>query len=248
MKAYAKTDVGAQRNTNQDFVYFSLEPVGKLPNVFIVADGMGGHKAGDYASRYSVEIFLDSVRNSAQKDTISILQEGISVANESLIARAKESIEREGMGTTFVVTTVIDHSLYIANVGDSRLYLIGSDSITQVTRDHSLVEFMIDNGEIDRKDARLHEKKNIITKAIGADTEVAPDIFEVEYDKFDKVLLCSDGLSNMMEDDEIMRIANGSGSVEERVLALIDKANENGGKDNISVVLLEPGDEEVTVC
>ena len=248
MKAYAKTDVGAQRNTNQDFVYFSLEPVGKLPNVFIVADGMGGHKAGDYASRYSVETFLDSVRNSAQKDTISILQEGISVANESLIARAKESIEREGMGTTFVVTTVIDHSLYIANVGDSRLYLIGSDSITQVTRDHSLVEFMIDNGEIDRKDARLHEKKNIITKAIGADTEVAPDIFEVEYDKFDKVLLCSDGLSNMMEDDEIMRIANGSGSVEERVLALIDKANENGGKDNISVVLLEPGDEEVTVC
>lgn len=248
MKAYAKTDVGAQRNTNQDFVYFSLEPVGKLPNVFIVADGMGGHKAGDYASRYSVETFLDSVRNSAQKDTISILQEGISVANESLIARAKESIEREGMGTTFVVTTVIDHSLYIANVGDSRLYLIGSDNITQVTRDHSLVEFMIDNGEIDRKDARLHEKKNIITKAIGADTEVAPDIFEVEYDKFDKVLLCSDGLSNMMEDDEIMRIANGSGSVEERVLALIDKANENGGKDNISVVLLEPGDEEVTVC
>lgn len=248
MKAYAKTDVGAQRNTNQDFVYFSLEPVGKLPNVFIVADGMGGHKAGDYASRYSVETFLDSVRNSAQKDTISILQEGISVANESLIARAKESIEREGMGTTFVVTTVIDHSLYIANVGDSRLYLIGSDSITQVTRDHSLVEFMIDNGEIDRKDARLHEKKNIITKAIGADTEVAPDIFEVEYDEFDKVLLCSDGLSNMMEDDEIMRIANGSGSVEERVLALIDKANENGGKDNISVVLLEPDDEEVTVC
>lgn len=248
MKAYAKTDVGAQRNTNQDFVYFSLEPVGKLPNVFIVADGMGGHKAGDYASRYSVETFLDSVRNSTQKDTISILQEGISVANESLIARAKESIEREGMGTTFVVTTVIDHSLYIANVGDSRLYLIGSDNITQVTRDHSLVEFMIDNGEIDRKDARLHEKKNIITKAIGADTEVAPDIFEVEYDKFDKVLLCSDGLSNMMEDDEIMRIANGSGSVEERVLALIDKANENGGKDNISVVLLEPGDEEVTVC
>lgn len=246
MKAYAKTDIGAKRNTNQDYVFCSMQSVGNLPNLFIVADGMGGHKAGDFASRFTVETFLESVKNSEEENPISIIEEAIKAANFSLIEKSYESIDREGMGTTLVVATIIDKSIYIANVGDSRLYLVNNE-IQQITRDHSLVEEMINLGEIDRKNARTHEKKNIITRAVGADTDVMPDFFEAEYSKGDIILMCSDGLSNMIEDEDIKLIINEGTELSDIVQKLIDTANENGGKDNISVVLVEP-DEEVNLC
>lgn len=239
MKAYAKTDIGAMRQTNQDYMFCSMQPVGSLPNLFIVADGMGGHKAGDLASRYTVEKFLDSVRESKAENPISIIEEAVREANLALMEKAKESMDYEGMGTTLVVATFIDKSLYIANVGDSRLYIINNE-IQQITRDHSLVEEMISLGEIDRKNARTHEKKNIITRAIGVDTEVMADFFEVEYSKGDIIMMCTDGLTNMIDDSDIKAIVNDGNDLSEITDTLIDVANNNGGKDNISVVLIEP--------
>lgn len=247
MKAYAKTDIGAKRQTNQDYVFCSMQPVGSLPNLFIVADGMGGHKAGDLASKYTVEKFVEYVRECQAENPISIIEGAVREANAALMKKAKESIDYEGMGTTLVVATFYKDSIYIANVGDSRLYIVNNE-IQQITRDHSLVEEMISLGEIDRSNARTHEKKNIITRAIGVDSEVMADFFEVEYSKGDIILMCSDGLSNMIEDRDIKAIINQGNDLEKIGNELIDTANENGGKDNISVVLIEPDNEEVIEC
>lgn len=247
MKAFAKTDKGAMRQTNQDFIFCSMQPVGSLPNLFIVADGMGGHKAGDLASRYTVEEFLKTVRESGADNPISVIDEAVRCANAALIAKSRENMDYEGMGTTLVVATFYKDSLYIANVGDSRLYLVNNE-IQQITRDHSLVEEMISLGEIDRKNARNHSKKNIITRAIGVDSDVVADFFEIEYSKDDIILMCSDGLSNMIDDVDIKNIINEGTELSEITDRLIDVANNNGGKDNISVILIEPGFEEVKEC
>ncbi len=247
MKAYAKTDIGAMRKTNQDYIFCSMKPVGSLPNLFIVADGMGGHKAGDLASRYTVEGFLNVVEASESENPISIIEEAVRKSNIALINKSKESIDYEGMGTTLVVATFIRNSLYIANVGDSRLYCINND-IQQITRDHSLVEEMINLGELDRKNARTHENKNIITRAVGVDSEVVADFFEVDYSKDDIILMCSDGLSNMIDDEDIKRIINESTDLEAACNMLIETANANGGRDNISVILIDPDYEEVKAC
>jgi protein phosphatase len=247
LKAYAKTDIGAMRKTNQDYIFCSMKPVGSLPNLFIVADGMGGHKAGDLASRYTVEEFLNVVEASESENPISIIEEAVRKSNIALINKSKESIDYEGMGTTLVVATFIRNSLYIANVGDSRLYCINND-IQQITRDHSLVEEMINLGELDRKNARTHENKNIITRAVGVDSEVVADFFEVDYSKDDIILMCSDGLSNMIDDEDIKRIINESTDLEAACNMLIETANANGGRDNISVILIDPDYEEVKAC
>ena len=166
MKSYCITDVGQRRVTNQDFVYRSDEPVGNLPNLYIVADGMGGHKAGDYASHYTAETLIESVTEDEEKNPIKIIRKAIEKANERVLEKSLSDEELAGMGTTVVVATVIGHYLYVANVGDSRLYLI-TDKITQITKDHSLVEEMVRIGEINREQARNHPDKNIITRAVG---------------------------------------------------------------------------------
>lgn len=239
MKAFAATDVGVERKINQDCVYYSLTEVGPLPNLFIVADGMGGHKAGDFASRYTVDNFVSKVRESSGKDTVDIIDDAVTWVNTALLEKAGESPDYTGMGTTLVVATVIDNMLKVANVGDSRLYIVGKD-IRQITRDHSLVEEMVSLGEIDRKAARTHKRKNIITRAIGGDAKVEAEMFCVELQPGDKILMCSDGLSNMIEDEDIFKIIKDSSEIEEAAKRLIDTANENGGKDNISVILIEP--------
>ncbi|MCI6498423.1 Stp1/IreP family PP2C-type Ser/Thr phosphatase [Lachnospiraceae bacterium HCP1S3_C3] len=241
MKSYAITDKGIKRRTNQDYVFATDEAVGNLPNLYIVADGMGGHKAGDFASKYTVGAFIDAVRNSREENPISIIDEAVKIANTTLIEKASENVEMKGMGTTLVVATIIEDSIYIANVGDSRLYLI-DDDIHQITRDHSLVEEMVNMGELDKKSARTHEKKNIITRAVGADLELIADYFEIEYSEGDIILMCSDGLSNMIEDEDIrdIIIQGNPDKLEETAHKLIDTANNNGGKDNIAVVLVKP--------
>lgn len=239
MKAYAATDVGSQRIINQDYIYYSLTEVGRLPNLFIVADGMGGHKAGDIASRYTVEHFILNVEKSNEKDAISIINEAVKAVNTELLQKAEESADYEGMGTTLVVATICGNMLKVANVGDSRLYIVGDD-ITQITRDHSLVEEMVSIGELDRQQARNHKRKNIITRAIGGYEDVEAEMFCVELEAGDKVFLCSDGLSNMIEDFEILRIINSTSDIEAAVHRLIAVANKNGGKDNISAMIIEP--------
>lgn len=238
MKAYCRTDIGIKRSTNQDYVFETVDSVGKLPNLFIVADGMGGHKAGDIASRCAVETAISNINDSKEKDPISILDKAIKTANTAVITKAKSDGSLEGMGTTMVMATITDKSVYIANVGDSRLYFI-NDEIHQITRDHSYVEEMVSLGEIDKEQARNHIKKNIITRAVGVEEKVEADFFEIQYTKGDYVLMCSDGLTNMLEDEEIKNIIISADSIDKKVNNLISKANENGGQDNIAVVLVE---------
>lgn len=239
LKTFSLTDIGKRRKVNQDYVYTSERPVGNLPNVFIVADGMGGHKAGDYASKCAVETMVQEIRDSFEVNPEKILKRAIEVANERIIKLASENEDLSGMGTTVVAATCMGRFLRVANVGDSRLYVIG-EKITQITRDHSLVEEMVRMGGLDREDARTHRDKNIITRAIGAADSVDIDFFNVEFRQDEVVLMCSDGLTNMLEDEEIRMILNGQRDIVEKAEELVKAANNNGGKDNISVVLIEP--------
>ena len=239
MKSCAKTDVGRKRTINQDNVYRMDQPIGSLPNLYIVADGMGGHNAGDYASRTCIEILPESVQISSILTPIGVLQEAINKANEEIYRRSCEDPLLEGMGTTVVVATVFGNKMYVANIGDSRLYLLNQTTIHQVTEDHSLVEAMVRNGELKKEEARVHPNKNIITRALGTDKQVTADFFEVTLKENDIVLMCTDGLSNMLEDQEILHIVNSSSeSLMATATQLVKEANECGGKDNIGIVLM----------
>lgn len=226
-----------QRKVNQDYVYCSEAAVGSLPNLYIVADGMGGHKAGDYASRCCVESMIRSVTSEVLKSPVSILEHAIQNANAYVLEQSKTSKEYEGMGTTVVAATIVDNILHVGNIGDSRLYLI-RDKIEQITEDHSLVETMVRTGELMPEDARFHPNKNIITRALGTNKEVKADFFEVKLEKADTILLCSDGLSNMVEDEEIERIVKQMDNIKETSETLVDLANKNGGADNIAIVMV----------
>lgn len=243
MKAFALTDVGQRRKINQDCVYASVEPVGNLPNLFIVADGMGGHKAGDFASRFAVNAVRESIGASQETNPIKLIRDAIELANRGILRESDEHEEMRGMGTTIVVTTIIDRYAYTANVGDSRLYLLG-DTLNQITKDHSLVEEMVRLGEITEAEARNHPDKNIITRAVGATSNVDIDFFDYKVGPGVIILMCSDGLSNMVEDEEIRRILRRTISIEEKARVLVETANENGGKDNIAVILVEPDSDE----
>ena len=240
LKTFSITNIGKRRKLNQDFVYTSEQPVGKLPNVFIVADGMGGHKAGDYASKVTVETIVEEILKSEESEAVLILEHAIRTANALIRKCAEESPDLEGMGTTVVAATCKGDILQVANVGDSRLYVANRREIRQITRDHSLVEEMVRMGGIAREDARNHPDKNIITRAVGADDAVKPDFFTVKLDYGDIVLMCTDGLTNLLEDEEIRMILEESRDLVEKAEELVKAANEKGGKDNISVILIDP--------
>lgn len=247
MKAFSITDTGVLRTMNQDYCFSSDSPIGKLPNLYIVCDGMGGHKAGEYASRYTVERIVAAVSRSRSEDPVRILRTAIHKANEILVIESREDKEKQGMGTTVVAATIIGNKMYVANVGDSRLYVINK-TIEQITNDHSYVEEMIRIGKIKREDARKHEKKNVITRAVGATEKIKADFFEVELKENDTVLLCSDGLSNMVTDEVIRQIVSVSQEVDIIGKTLVNEANKNGGQDNITVVVVKQNSDEVKKC
>ena len=220
MKTFSMTDIGVSREMNQDYLFTSDTAVGNLPNLYIVADGMGGHKAGEYASRYTTERVVAYVLRSKDSEPVTILKEAIQKANELLLIESKEDESKHGMGTTIVCAT----------------------------RDHSLVEEMVRMGEMDRKEARQHPDKNIITRAVGAAENVDVDFFEVDLSEEDTVLLCSDGLTNMVDDASIYRIVKEQKTVEDQVSRLVRVANENGGRDNITAVIIRPFLDEVKTC
>ena len=241
MKFYAITDIGRKRELNEDYIYTSGQPIGALPNLFIVADGMGGHKAGDYASMHTVDRFVEVIRELGEEHGVQdAINEAVTAANAYIYQRSRENSNLSGMGTTLVLASCIGNEAIVANIGDSRLYLVNDDAMTQITRDHSLVEEMVTLGGIDREMARNHPDKNIITRAVGVKEKVAADFFEVDLTKGDKLLLCSDGLTNMLRDEEIYQIIQNNKELEQAPKALVDAANENGGRDNIAVVLVEP--------
>ncbi|MCI6885821.1 MAG: Stp1/IreP family PP2C-type Ser/Thr phosphatase [Lachnospiraceae bacterium] len=247
MQAYAMTDVGMNRSMNQDFIYFSTEPVGSLDNLFILADGMGGHNAGDFASRFVVE-HLEAFfgKQYPDKDVHGILKEGIRVVNQDLYDTASRNPLLQGTGSTLVLATIKGSVLYIANIGDSRLYLL-REELKQITKDHSYVEEMVALGKMRRGSRDYMEKKNIITRAVGTGRNVEADLFATKLRPGDTILMCSDGLSNMVDEFEMEYIIRSEDGLKQKTESLVEAANRSGGRDNISVILIEPQVSEVSV-
>ena len=246
MRIYSATDVGQKRKMNQDYVFATADPVGNLPNLFVVADGMGGHNAGDYASSHAVTSMVEEIRQDADFNPVKVIRHAIECVNTEILAQAQQDEKLRGMGTTIVAATIVGHYAYVANVGDSRLYLI-NQGIQQLSKDHSLVEEMVRLGGIKPEEAKHHPDKNIITRAIGAKADVDVDFYEHRLKRGDIILMCTDGLSNMVEDEELFHIVQGSRDIVEAGEMLVEAAKENGGTDNIGVVLFEPFADEVSV-
>lgn len=238
MHSVALTDIGRKRLTNQDTVYLSDAPIGVLPNLYIVADGMGGEKAGDYASKSLIGYMLTYIENT-MKTPIRAIREAIEYANENLFAEGSKNPNLEGMGTTVVAACIIDNTLHVFNVGDSRCYILDESGISQITKDHSLVEMLVSKGEITRESIEYKANKSKITRAVGAEESVLIDSFEVELLGNEYVLLCSDGLTNMVEDEKIYNIVSSGAGVRASAKRLIEEANLSGGSDNISILLID---------
>lgn len=233
------TDIGRRRKVNQDYVYATDWPVGNLPNLYIVADGMGGHRAGDLASSYAVQKTVEAVSRSVDSRPALILQKAIRYANFRLYEKAGENEQYRGMGTTLVALTVCDDQALAINIGDSRLYEVTGFGIRQISEDHSLVAELVRQGELSPQEARRHPDKNIITRALGIQEEAELDLFSFHVEPGNRYLLCSDGLSNMVEDTELCRLVQQNKNLYDIATDLISAANRNGGADNIAVVLVE---------
>lgn len=235
----ATTDIGRVRGVNEDnFLVSEKEP---FPYV-IVADGMGGHQAGEVASIMAVDIVENHLHNrlneSMSADTVSDeIRRAFIAANSIIYTYAKNHYKIMGMGTTLTLAMVYKGKLITANVGDSRAYLIG-DGIEQITRDHSYVQELVRRGEITREQAKNHPRKNYITRAVGAEIALKADVSIRDYNG-EKILLCSDGLTNMVDDSEILRVMKNTDSLQHGVQELVDMANAAGGYDNITIAVLE---------
>jgi len=232
------TDVGLKRETNQDFVgvYYNLVDRPLL----LLADGMGGHAAGDVASQLTVKRlgtkWEDTLFNEPT-DVEQWLVENIQEINEMIYTRGQNDTDYTGMGTTVVAAAVFDEVAIIAHVGDSRAYTIHDSSLYQLTEDHSLVNMLLQSGELTEEEAYNHPRKNVLTRSVGM-----PGLVEVDVDIHpiapgDYLLICSDGLTNMVSEQTILEIISWNEDMEDTVYSLVQQANENGGKDNISVIL-----------
>ncbi|MBR6615308.1 MAG: serine/threonine-protein phosphatase, partial [Lachnospiraceae bacterium] len=202
--------------------------------------------AGDYASRYAVNELVQMAEYSKIKDPVLFLRVAIEEVNSMLFDEAAGNPDLDGMGTTLVAAVIVDNILYVANVGDSRLYLL-RDNLEQITKDHSLVEEMVALGKMERGREAYRSQKNVITRAVGILPTVDVDMFDIPLQECDYILMCSDGLTNMVSDEEISKILKTTDLLEEQTENLIRKANDNGGLDNIAVILVEPQISEVIV-
>ena len=238
MQVFAKTNYGRIRQTNQDYFIVSENQVGIFPNIFLIADGVGSNMKSGYASKHSCEFILDQLkRTKVGADYIEEMSKALTLANTDLFYRILANSDFNGMGTTVVLGTIDNDRLLIANVGDSRCYHIRGD-ITQITRDHSVAEELVRADNIVRNSDLYNKYKHQLTRAIGAEKKVKPDFFEKELSVGDYVLFCTDGLTNMVLDSEIYKIVVSDNSIQDKVNKLIDKANDNGGLDNIGVILI----------
>lgn len=213
----------------------------------ILADGMGGHNAGEVASQNAVKFIAEELNKMMANNDTEIpggLIKAVSYANEKVYTMAALNPIHSGMGTTVVAAYIDGDTAYVANVGDSRAYAVREDEIFQITTDHSVVAELVRCGSITPEEARRHPQKNIITRAVGTDTSVRTDVFEYDYAPGDILLLCSDGLSTMLEDKNILEIVKKGSSSEEIVTSLVDAAKEYGGLDNVTVICVRFLDEQ----
>ena len=230
MASTLRTDIGKLRKQNEDAAWFD-----EARAVFAVADGMGGHLAGEVASRMAIEAVQRMAREN-ERPGIAALREAVACAHETILAHAQDHIECAGMGTTLSVLWLGENYAYIAHVGDSRIYRLREGSLTQITQDHSLVEELVRAGLITREQARTHPRRNIITRALGTHGENEPDLLVTDVQDGDVFLLCTDGLTGMVPDDEIERTLRDCGieAAADRLLAL---ALDAGGRDNVTLIL-----------
>jgi serine/threonine protein phosphatase PrpC len=235
VETVAETDTGRQRDHNEDSVLVAPTSGGRL---LAVADGMGGHNAGEVASATALATFVDELgERLGDAGPATALERSVELADERVREEAAADADREGMGTTLVAALVGDESATVVNVGDSRAYSVTEDTIEQVTVDHSLVQELVDAGEITEAEAETHPQRNVVSQALGAAETIQPDSFTVEFGPDETLLLCSDGLTEEVPESTIRTVVAGTSSVDAAAEELIATANENGGSDNVSVVL-----------
>jgi protein phosphatase len=261
----AITDPGSRGRLNEDsyqIASFTISDNDDTPVLLtVVADGIGGHKAGEVASRIAVETIISTVAESDMSDPQWVLKSALLEANHSITSEAAEDDERKGMGSTVACALIIDTALYIATLGDSRIYLIRDNIIRQLNVDHTWVQEALDVGVINSEEARGHPRRHLIRSYLGSSDPIKPDLRlyladneNLEQAKanqglpllpLDQILLCSDGLSDLVADEEILDILQGGGTHDEQLQKLVDLANLRGGHDNITVVMLQPSGEEL---
>lgn len=238
--AWGVTDKGAIRTQNQDSYYLDV-PSEHLA-VGVVCDGMGGAKAGNIASLIAVETFVDtlqSMRPESESGPPAVLSQAAAAANSAVFRRACADPDCRGMGTTMVAVLIVENVAYLLNIGDSRAYYINGDGISRLTRDHSVVEDMVARGDITPEEARTHPRKNLITRALGAEEEIRADLYEKQLQSGDYLLLCSDGLSNIVTDQEILYEVIHGGEAAECCQRLLDITLSRGAPDNVTAVLFQ---------
>ena len=239
MKFFAKTDLGKIRHVNQDYYIAENRKVGIFPNLFLVADGVGSNRDSAFASKHCSDFVIDQLSLSkAGADFKDELAKAYRLANADLVYRIFANPEYRGMGTTMVLCTIINDRAIVVNVGDSRCYHIGNYNIKQVTRDHSIAEELVYENAIERESEKYKELKSQLSRAFGAGKKIEPDFFDVDLLAGDYILLCTDGLSNMVSNERIYEIVNSEKAIEAKVEDLIDEANRNGGRDNIAIILI----------
>lgn len=231
----AVTDKGIVRENNEDSYYIDQDK----KKYFILADGMGGHKAGEIASQTAVKTIsqvLDNRKVNDKEEIVLVIKESVYEANEKILEMSSEKNEYRGMGTTLSLMYIDEDNLYYTNVGDSRIYEI-NDSIKRITKDDSFVNYLIEIGEINEEEAKNHPKKNVLTKALGTSEKLSVDVESIDFNPDSIYLLCSDGLTNMVSEDEILEIIK-SNDLETSAKKLLDLALKNGGIDNITFILI----------
>ena len=246
MKSFFLTDTGKVRDHNEDSVIILKNSNNEY--LLAVADGMGGHKAGEVASNMAIEHItnkFNSLESLGDKDkAINWIREEVADINKSIFAYTDAHEESKGMGTTFVIALYTKDYLLFGNVGDSSGFVIKNSKLYKVTKDHTLVNLLVSSGELTPEEAKNHPKKNILMRALGANNPAEVDIFDVVDDGREGILLSSDGLTSMLNETQIEKVIVGAGSLEEKVTRLIRKSNVRGGTDNISIACLMLNDVE----
>ena len=240
MKSYYLTDTGKVRSHNEDSVTIVRNGSGEY--LLVVADGMGGHRAGEVASSLAVthlgKRFSSMSSIGSMLDAVNWLNDNVSEINEAILEYAKNHFDSPGLGTTLVLALLTKDYLIFGNIGDSSGFVLKNHKLHKVTHDHTLVNLLVEAGDLTEEEAKVHPKRNVLMKALGASEKVDLDIFEVEKD-VDGLLLCSDGLTTMMTKEQVEKILEEDLTIEEKVSKMIKKCNARGGNDNISVALLE---------
>ncbi len=240
MKVFARTDVGKVREMNQDYYYISNEQ--DDIQVFILADGMGGYNGGEIASELATNAAKGYIQSNfnqiehTKEEIMKLVKSAAEYANMVVYEKSKDDPELEGMGTTLELIVIYQNRAYIGHVGDSRIYRIRDKFMRKLTTDHSYVQELVKDGKITKEEAEQHPKKNMLMKALGCTSFVEPDVMVKGFQKNDILVICSDGLTNMVSDEEIYNTVKEDIYVAAR--DLIDKANENGGVDNVTVIIL----------